>query len=98
MQTYATIFTQEDTDDNDSAIILANGITIDELNKEKTVDKVVIRNKILNKISINPRDYRIGRISCIRPFTLFGILGSSLILCNSSYVRPSESDCLKVMI
>ena len=55
---YAAIFTQGDTDDNDSTIILANGITIDELNKEKskTVDKVVIRNKILNKISINPSE------------------------------------------
>jgi len=40
---YAAIFTQGDTDDNDSTIILANGITIDELNKEKskTVDKIV---------------------------------------------------------
>jgi hypothetical protein len=40
---YAAIFTQGDTDDNDSTIILANGITIDELNKEKskTIDKVV---------------------------------------------------------
>jgi hypothetical protein len=40
---YAAIFTQGDTDDNDSTIVLANGITIDELNKEKskTVDKVV---------------------------------------------------------
>jgi hypothetical protein len=40
---YVAIFTQGDTDDNDSTIILANGITIDELNKEKskTVDKVV---------------------------------------------------------
>src|ERR687898_2458266 len=39
---YAAIFTQGDTDDNDSTIILANGITIDELNKEKskTIDKV----------------------------------------------------------
>jgi hypothetical protein len=40
---YAAIFTQGDTDDNDSTIILANGITIDELNKEKskTIDSVV---------------------------------------------------------
>ena len=40
---YADIFTKGDTDDNDSTIILANGITIDELNKEKskTIDKVV---------------------------------------------------------
>ena len=40
---YAAIFTQGDTDDDNSTIILANGITIDELNKEKskTVDKIV---------------------------------------------------------
>ena len=40
---YVAVFTQGDTDDNDSTIILANGITIDELNKEKskTIDKVV---------------------------------------------------------
>ena len=40
---YAAIFTQGDTDDNDSTIILADGITIDELNKEKnkTIGKVV---------------------------------------------------------
>jgi hypothetical protein len=39
---YAAIFTDGDTDDNNSTIILANGITIDELNKEKnkTIDKV----------------------------------------------------------
>jgi hypothetical protein len=40
---YAAVFTQGDTDDNDSTIILANGITIDELNmeKSKTIDKVI---------------------------------------------------------
>ena len=40
---YAAIFTEGNTDDNGSTIILANGITIDELNKEKskTIDKVV---------------------------------------------------------
>jgi hypothetical protein len=40
---YAAIFTEGDTDNNNSTIILANGITIDELNKEKskTIDKVV---------------------------------------------------------
>jgi hypothetical protein len=40
---YVATFTQGDTDDNDSTIILANRITIDELNKEKskTIDKVV---------------------------------------------------------
>jgi hypothetical protein len=40
---YAAIFTEGNIDDNDSTIILANGITIDELNKEKskTIDKVV---------------------------------------------------------
>ena len=40
---YAAIFIEGDTDDDNSTIILANGITIDELNKEKskTIDKVV---------------------------------------------------------
>ena len=40
---YAAIFAEGNTDDNSSTIILANGITIDELNKEKskTIDKVV---------------------------------------------------------
>ena len=39
---YAAIFTKGGTDDNNSTIILANGITSDELNKEKskTIDKV----------------------------------------------------------
>ena len=39
---YAAIFTDGNIDDNNSTIILANGITIDELNKEKskTIDKV----------------------------------------------------------
>jgi hypothetical protein len=40
---YAAIFTEGYIDDNNSTVILANGITIDELNKEKskTIDKVV---------------------------------------------------------
>ena len=33
---YAAIFTKGGTDDNNSTIILVNGITIDELNKEKS--------------------------------------------------------------
>jgi hypothetical protein len=39
---YAAIFTGGDIDDNNSTIILANGITIDELNKEKskTIDNL----------------------------------------------------------
>ncbi len=39
---YAAIFTEGNIDDNDSTIILANGMTIDELNKEKskTIDKI----------------------------------------------------------
>ena len=39
---YAAIFTEGNTDDDNSTIILANGITIDELNKEKnkTIDRV----------------------------------------------------------
>jgi hypothetical protein len=44
---YAAIFTEGNIDDNNSTIILANGITTDELNKEKrkTIDKVTNRNK-----------------------------------------------------
>jgi hypothetical protein len=40
---YAAIFTEGNIDDNDSTITLASGMTIDELNREKskTVDKVV---------------------------------------------------------
>jgi hypothetical protein len=39
---YAAIFTEGNIEDNNSTIILANGITIDELNKEKgkTIDNV----------------------------------------------------------
>lgn len=39
---YAAIFTEGNIDDNNSTIILANGMTIDELNKEKsnTIDSV----------------------------------------------------------
>ena len=39
---YAAIFTEGNTDDDNSTIILANGITIDELDKEKnkTIDRV----------------------------------------------------------
>jgi hypothetical protein len=39
---YAAIFTQDDIEGNDGTVILANGMTMDELNKEKskTIDKV----------------------------------------------------------
>jgi len=38
---YAAIFTEESIEENTSVIILANGMTIDDLNKEKskTIDK-----------------------------------------------------------
>jgi len=38
---YAAIFTQDSIEENNSIIILVNGMTIDELNKEKkkTIDK-----------------------------------------------------------
>jgi hypothetical protein len=42
---YAAIFTQGDTDDDNSTIILANGITIDELNKEKSKTVDILVNK-----------------------------------------------------
>jgi hypothetical protein len=38
---YAAIFTENETEDNNDTIILANGMTSDELNKEK--------NKIIEK-------------------------------------------------
>ena len=39
---YAAIFTEGNIEENNSTIILANGMTMDELNKEKskTIDKV----------------------------------------------------------
>ena len=39
---YAAIFTEGNIDDNNSTIILANGITVNELNREKSkiIDKV----------------------------------------------------------
>jgi hypothetical protein len=40
---YATIFTKDNNDDNNGTIILANGMTIDELNEEK--------NKIINALN-----------------------------------------------
>jgi hypothetical protein len=33
---YAAVFTEGNTDNNNSIIVLANAITVDELNKEKT--------------------------------------------------------------
>jgi hypothetical protein len=45
---YACIFTEDNIDDNDSTIILANGMTMDELNKEKnkTKDKCMCERQI----------------------------------------------------
>ena len=45
---YAAIFTENNIDDNNSIIILANGMTLDELNKEKskTIDKVANSRQI----------------------------------------------------
>jgi hypothetical protein len=39
---YAAIFTEGNVDNNNSTIVLANGMTLEELNKEKskTIDKV----------------------------------------------------------
>ena len=45
---YAAVFTQrDDIDDDNGIIILANGMTMDELNKEKskTVDRVASKKK-----------------------------------------------------
>jgi hypothetical protein len=45
---YAAIFTEESIEENTSIIILANGMTIDELNKEKskTIDKAASAKQI----------------------------------------------------
>jgi hypothetical protein len=45
---YACIFTDDNIDDNNSTIILANGMTMDELNKEKsrTKDKCMCEKQI----------------------------------------------------
>ncbi|MGC2682845.1 MAG: hypothetical protein WA323_13345 [Candidatus Nitrosopolaris sp.] len=45
---FAAIFTEDDIDDNTSTIILANGMTMDELNKEKskTIDKAASARQI----------------------------------------------------
>jgi hypothetical protein len=45
---YAVIFTEESIEENTSIIILANGMTIDELNKEKskTIDKAASAKQI----------------------------------------------------
>jgi len=44
---YAAIFTANDDDENGSTIILANSITVEELNrdKEKTIERVVESKK-----------------------------------------------------
>jgi hypothetical protein len=45
---FAAIFTEDDIDDNNGTIILANGMTLDELNKEKTktIDKAANARQI----------------------------------------------------
>ena len=45
---YACIFTEDNIDDNNSTIILANGMTMDELNKQKsrTKDKCMCERQI----------------------------------------------------
>jgi len=45
---FAAIFTEDDIDDNNGTIILANGMTMDELNKEnsKTIDKAASARQI----------------------------------------------------
>ena len=45
---YAAIFIDDNIDDNNSTIILANGMTTDELNKEKskTIDKAASARQI----------------------------------------------------
>jgi len=45
---YAAIFTEGNIDENNSTIILVNGMTVDELNKEKskTIDKAANARQI----------------------------------------------------
>ncbi len=45
---YAAIFTEGNIEENNSTIILANGMTVDELNKEKskTIDRAVSARQI----------------------------------------------------
>jgi hypothetical protein len=45
---FAAIFTEDDIDDNNGTIILANGMTMDELNKAKTktIDKATNARQI----------------------------------------------------
>ena len=45
---YACIFTEDNIDDNNSTIILANGMTMDELNKQRsrTKDKFMCERQI----------------------------------------------------
>jgi hypothetical protein len=42
---YAAVFTEGNIDDNNSTIVLANAMTIDELNKEKTKTIEAAENK-----------------------------------------------------
>jgi hypothetical protein len=42
---YAAVFTEGNIDDNNSTIVLANAMTIDELNKEKTKTIDAAENK-----------------------------------------------------
>jgi hypothetical protein len=43
---YAAVFTEGNIDNNNSTIVLANAITVDELNKEKTNTIDAERNRI----------------------------------------------------
>ena len=45
---HAAIFTEDNIEENDSTIILASGMTVDELNKEKskTIDRVASTGQI----------------------------------------------------
>jgi hypothetical protein len=45
---YAAIFTEDNIEENNSTIILASGMTLDELNKEKskTIDRVASARQI----------------------------------------------------
>ena len=44
---YAAIFTEGNIDDNNSTIILANGITVNELNREKSKPSAILALDVL---------------------------------------------------
>ena len=84
---YAAIFTEESIEENTSIIILANGMTIDDLNKEKskTIDKAASAKQIWLKISIQNHYLYVKWSSWGSPifeeFSLFKIIATLQTIC-----------------